>query len=68
MKLSIPPLPPMPEDLKETLIREHPDGLRVVMAEESGGPDVNAGDLLGLDFGDTLKLLAYEPPATERLQ
>lgn len=42
MKLYIPPLPPVPEDMKETLIREHPDGLRVVMAEELGSNAVTA--------------------------
>ncbi|MBX9601328.1 MAG: hypothetical protein K2X35_09995 [Bryobacteraceae bacterium] len=68
MKLYIPPLPPVPEDMKETLIREHPDGLRVVMAEELGSNAVTAGDLLGIDFADPLKLLEAEPPVTERLQ
>ncbi len=68
MKYYAPPVPPMTEELKETLIREHPDGLRVVMAEEYSGDCVTVGDLVGMDFEDPLMLLEMEPPASERLQ
>lgn len=68
MKYYAPSVPPMTEELKETLIREHPDGLRIVMAEECSGHGVTAGDLVGMDFEDPLTLLEMEPPASERLQ
>jgi hypothetical protein len=68
MKYYALPLPPMTEELKETLIREHPGGLCVVMAEECSADGVTAGDLVGMDFDDSLTLLEMEPPASERLQ
>lgn len=42
-------LEPLTEDLKEALIREHPDGLWLVLAEEYPQPQTTAGDLLGID-------------------
>ena len=37
---------PMAEELKETIIREHPDGIWLVLAEENPPDTVTAHDLL----------------------
>lgn len=42
-------LKPMTEDLKEALVREHPDGIWLVLAEEYPQQQTTAGDLLGVD-------------------
>lgn len=68
MKWFAPPPAPMTEEVKEALIREHPDGLRVVLAEEFPSECNAAGDLLGIDCDDLATLLLDEPPATGLLQ
>ena len=68
MKWFAPPPSPMTEELKEILIREHPDGLRIVLAEEFP-PDYTSGsDLIGIDCENLATLLLEEPPATGLLQ
>ncbi len=42
-------LKPMTEDVKEALIRYHPDGIWLVLAEEYPQQQITAGDLLGFD-------------------
>ena len=37
---------PMTDELKETIIREHPDGIWLVLAEENPSDVVTAYDLL----------------------
>jgi hypothetical protein len=37
---------PMTDELKETIIREHPDGIWLVLAEENPPDIVTANDLL----------------------
>lgn len=37
---------PMTDELKETIIREHPDGIWLVLAEENPSDIVTANDLL----------------------
>ena len=37
---------PMTDELKETIIREHPDGIWIVLAEENPPDIVTAQDLL----------------------
>lgn len=37
---------PMTNELKETIIREHPDGIWLVLAEENSPDTVTAHDLL----------------------
>jgi hypothetical protein len=37
---------PMTDELKETIIREHPDGIWLVLAEESRSDVVTAHDML----------------------
>ena len=68
MKWFAPPPAPMTEEVKETLIREHPDGLRVVLAEEFPSECNAASDLLGITCEDLATLLLDEPSATDRLQ
>jgi len=58
----------MTEEVKETLIREHPDGLRVVMAEEFPQEAATVTDLIGIDCEDLVTLLVDEPPVTALLQ
>ena len=38
---------PMTDELKETIIREHPDGIWLVLSEENPRDIVTAHDLLG---------------------
>lgn len=62
--LALPPAP-ITEEVKEILIREHPDGLRV----EEFPSDCNAAaDLIGINCEDLATLLLVEPPATGLLQ
>lgn len=37
---------PMTDELKDTIIREHPDGIWLVLAEENPSDIVTANDLL----------------------
>jgi hypothetical protein len=42
-------LKPMNEELKEALVREHRDGIWLVLAEEYPQQEITVGDLLGVD-------------------
>lgn len=68
MKWFAPPPSPMTEELKGILIREHPDGLRVVLAEEFPPDCTSVSDLIGIDCENIATLLLDEPPATGWLQ
>jgi len=68
MKWFAPPPAPMTETLKEALIREHPDGLRVVLAAEFPQDCASVADLIGIDCENLATLLLDEPPATDWLQ
>lgn len=68
MRWYAPPPAPMTEELKDTMIREHPDGLRIVMAEEFPQDGAFVADLIGIDCEDLATLLVDEPPATALLQ
>lgn len=68
MKWFAPPPAPMTEEMKETLTREHPEGLRVVLAEEFPQDWASVADLIGIDCENLVKLLLDEPPATDWLQ
>ena len=59
---------PIPEHLKETLIAEHPDGLRVVLEDEYPQEMTTAGDLVGVNFDDPDQMLLHLPSASERVQ
>lgn len=39
---------PLTDELEEILVREHPDGLWLVLAEEYPQQQITAGDLLGV--------------------
>ena len=68
MKWFVPPLAPMTEEVKEILIREHPNGLRVVLDQEFPSDCDAAGNLTGINCEDLATLLLDEPPATGLLQ
>lgn len=68
MKWFVPAPEAMSNELKETLIREHPDGLRVVLAEEHPQDGPSVAELIGVDSEDLATLLAAEPAATDLLQ
>lgn len=68
MKRFAPPPAPMTDEVKEILIREHPDGLRVVLDEEFPSNCNAAGDVIGINCEDLARCLLDEPPATGLLQ
>lgn len=68
MKWFAPRPSPMTAELKEVLIREHPEGLRVVLAEEFPPDYTSVSDLIGIDCENLATLLLAEPPATDWLQ
>jgi hypothetical protein len=59
---------PLTDKIKETLINEHPDGLRVVLEEEHPQDATTAGDLLGIDLDDPDEILRLLRPQTDRVQ
>ena len=64
------PLKPKPltDEVKETLIDEHPDGLRVVLEEENPQDATSAGDLLGINLEDPDEMLRLLRPGSDRIQ
>lgn len=68
MKWFVPPPAPMTEEVKEILIREHPNGLRGVLDQEFPSDCDAAGDLTGINCEDLATLPLDEPPATILLQ
>jgi hypothetical protein len=59
---------PLTDEVKETLIDKHPDGLRVVLAEEHPQDTTTAGDLLGIDLDDPDEMLRLLRPGSDRVQ
>jgi len=59
---------PIPEHLKDALIEEHPDGLRVVLDDECPQDVTTAGDLVGINFDDPDQMLLHLRPASDRVQ
>ena len=68
MKWFVPPPAPMTEEVKEILIREHPNGLRVVLDQEFPSDCDAASDLTGINCEYLATLPLDEPPATILLQ
>jgi hypothetical protein len=59
---------PIPEHVKQALIEEHPDGLRIVLEDEFPQDQTTAGDLIGINFDDPDQMLLHLRPASDRIQ
>jgi hypothetical protein len=59
---------PIPEHVKDALIEEHPDGLRIVLEDEYPSDMTTAGDLVGINFDEPDQMLLHLRPASDGVQ